>query len=192
MASAEEKQTDAEAKTFVPPEIRSDARPSATDAAAAGDEMSARVEELERQVADLKNDAARARADFYNYRTRVERDRAKDRLLAAENACDALLPVLDNLDRTLSAIDDKDSQLFKGVSMVRKQFLAALQGLGMTEIDTEGRFDPKQHEAAMTVDVDDDAQDGVIIETIHRGYRLGEKLLRAALVKVGRFARRDS
>lgn len=153
------------------------------------EEYEARIAELERQTAetaDLKEEAARTRADFYNYRTRVERDKEKDRILAAEKACDSLLPVLDNLDRTISAIDDKASAVYKGVVMVQKQFLAALQGLGLSLVDTSGNFDPKQHEAMMTVDVDDDSQDGKIIEVLNRGYRLGEKLLRAALVKVGR------
>lgn len=153
------------------------------------EEYEARIAELESQAAetaDLKEEAARTRADFYNYRTRVERDKEKDRILAAEKACDSLLPVLDNLDRTISAIDDKASAVYKGVVMVQKQFLAALQSLGLSLVDTSGDFDPKQHEAMMTVDVTDESQDGKIIEVLNRGYRLGDKLLRAALVKVGR------
>lgn len=153
------------------------------------DDALARIKDLESQVEELskfKDEAARARADFYNYRTRVERDREKDRILAAEGACDALLPVLDNLDRTLSAIDDLESPMYKGVVMVQKQFLTALQGLGLSQVDTSGSFDPKQHEAMMTVEVGDDEQDGKIMEVLNRGYRLGDKLLRAALVKVGR------
>lgn len=150
------------------------------------EEALAKIEALEAKVEELKNDAARTRADFYNYRTRIERDRAKDRVLAAEGACDALLPVLDNLDRTLEAVEDKASPLFKGVAMVQKQFLAAMKGLGLEEIDTSGKFDPKTHEAVMTVDVEDESEDGNIIGVMTKGYKLGEKLLRAAMVKVAR------
>lgn len=149
----------------------------------------ARIVELEgiiEELATFKNEAARARADLYNYRTRVERDREKDRKLAAEGACTALLPVMDNLDRTLDAMDDKDSPIWKGVSMVQKQFLQALMGLGLTLVPTEGPFDPKVHEAVGTVEVDDDAMDGQIVEALNRGYRIGDKLLRASLVKVGK------
>jgi molecular chaperone GrpE (heat shock protein) len=186
------------AEKFVPPEIRSNPAPG-DDASARGtdgaedlkkrlDEANARIAELEGQAAKLdehKNDAARARADFYNYRARVERDRERDRVLAAERACDELLPVLDNLDRTLEAMSDRESPLCKGVSMVQRQFFAALRNLGLSLIDTSGEFDPKEHEAVMTVEVDDDAQDGKILEVLHRGYRLGDKVLRAACVKVG-------
>lgn len=153
------------------------------------EEAEARLRELTdaaAQAAEFKEEAARAKADFYNYRTRIERDRARDRVLAAESTVDALLPVLDNLDRTLEAVTDKDSPLCKGVAMVQRQFLSALQSLGLQVIAADGDFDPAQHEALMTVDVDDAAQDGKIQEVLHKGYKLGEKVLRAAQVKVGK------
>ncbi|MDR3076237.1 MAG: nucleotide exchange factor GrpE [Synergistaceae bacterium] len=134
----------------------------------------------------VRNEAARAKADFYNYRTRIERDRARDRVLAAEGAVLDLLPVLDNLERALDAEGDKESSMYKGISMVKKQFLAALQNLGLKVIETSGAFDPSLHEAVMTVDVDSDELDGTVTEVLHRGYMLGEKVLQAAKVKVGR------
>lgn len=148
-----------------------------------------RIRELEEELEgaeDLKNEAARAKADFYNYRQRVERDRERDRVLAAESACEKLLPVLDNLDRTLAATEDTESAIYKGVSMVQKQFLQALAMIGLTPVDTDQKFDPKVHEAMMIVDVDSEEDDGKIIEVLNRGYRIGDKLVRAALVKVGR------
>ena len=144
------------------------------------------LEKRTREAEEYKNEAARARADFYNYRTRVERDRARDRILAAEGTVDALLPVLDNLERTLQAVQDKDSPLYKGVAMVQKQFFSALQGLGLQVIDTSGRFDPSKHEALMVTDSEDSEEDGLIIEELHRGYVLGEKVLRPAGVKIVR------
>lgn len=150
------------------------------------DKKLSEMEELAAQLEDYKNEAARAKADFYNYRTRVERDRARDRVLAAEGTCDVLLPVLDNLDRTLEAIGDKDSALCKGVAMVQRQFFAALQNLGLKPIVTDGDFDPREHDAVMTIDVDDDSRDGKIVEVLHKGYMLGDKVLRAAQVKVGK------
>ena len=148
-------------------------------------DLTKKLEEAERQLSEFRDEAARAKADFYNYRTRVERDRARDRTLAAEGTVDALLPVLDNLDRTLQAVTDKDSPLFKGVAMVQRQFFATLQGLGLQVISTDCPFDPALHEAMMVVEVGEE-QDGAIIEELHRGYILGEKVLRAAQVKVGR------
>ena len=116
----------------------------------------------------------------------MERDRARDRVLAAEGAVLDLLPVLDNLERALDAESDKDSSMYKGISMVRKQFFAALQNLGLGVIDGFGAFDPSLHEAVMTAEVDSDEEDGAVIEVLHRGYTLGEKVLQAAKVKVGR------
>jgi molecular chaperone GrpE len=146
-------------------------------------------EQLEESMAEIslyKDEAARAKADFYNYRTRVERDREKERVLAAESTVNALIPVLDNLDRTLQAVPDKESPLYKGVSMVQRQFFSVLQTLGLRVIDTGCPFDPSHHEAIMMVEVEDENEDGKILEELHRGYKLGEKVLRAAQVKVGR------
>jgi molecular chaperone GrpE len=144
------------------------------------------IEAARREAEEYKNEAARARADFYNYRTRIERDRARDRILAAEGAVDALLPVLDNLERALGAAQDRDSAIYKGVSMVRKQFFSALQGLGLKAIEASGQFDPALHEAVMAEDVENDEENGMILGQIHAGYMLGDKVLRAAQVKVGR------
>lgn len=144
------------------------------------------VEELRGEAARFEDEAKRARADFYNFRTRVEKDRERDRVLAAEKAVDSLLPVLDNLDRTLAAMTDKESPLYKGVAMVQRQFLGAMQSLGLRVIDTGGSFDPAVHEAMMAESVDDEKDDGMILAELNRGYILGDKVLRAAQVKVGK------
>jgi molecular chaperone GrpE len=140
-----------------------------------------------REEADvLRDEAARAKADLYNYRARVERDRKRDRELAAENAVMSLLPVLDNLERALEAESDKDSSMYKGISMVQRQFFSALQGLGLKVIEASGAFDPALHDAISIVDVDGDELDGAVMEVFHKGYTLGDKVLQAAKVKVGR------
>ena len=144
------------------------------------------------EASQLRDEASRAKADFYNYRTRVERDRGRDRALAAEGAALNLLPVLDNLERALDAESDKESPMYKGVSMVKKQFFEALQNMGLKLIETSGAFDPQIHEAVMTVDVESGDMDGMVVETLHTGYMLGEKVLRAARVKVGRKKAEDA
>ena len=168
------------------------AKAEAIDMAKLAEEVSALEKELveKTKLADLaeeyREEAVRTKADFYNYRTRVERDRARDRVLAAEGTVDVLLPVLDNLDRTLEAVSDKESALYKGVAMVQRQFFSALQSLGLQIIETDCTFDPKHHEAMQVESVDDESKHGAILEVFHRGYLLGEKVLRAAQVKVGR------
>ncbi|MDR3322405.1 MAG: nucleotide exchange factor GrpE [Synergistaceae bacterium] len=143
------------------------------------------LDEARAETAAFRDEAARAKADFYNYRTRIERDRARDRILAAEGTVDALIPVMDNLDRTLQAVTDKESPIYKGVSMVQRQFFGVLRGLGLEVIDTDCPFDPSLHEAVMMVDIED-GEDGRILEELDKGYRLGEKVLRAARVKIAK------
>jgi molecular chaperone GrpE len=150
------------------------------------EDMKSALEEARAEAEQYRNEAARAKADFYNYRTRIERDRARDRLLAAESAVLDLLPVLDNLERALDAESDKESSMHKGISMVQRQFFAALQNLGLKVIDTSGAFDPSLHEAVTTADAENPDDDGMIMEVFHRGYMLGDKVLQAAKVKVGR------
>ena len=144
------------------------------------------------QASRLRDEASRAKADFYNYRTRIERDRARDRVLASEGAVLDLLPVLDNLKRALDAESNKESSMYKGVLMVQKQFFEALQNMGLKIIETSGVFDPRVHEAVMMVDVPGDDEDGIVMEVLHTGYILGEKVLRAAKVKVGRKKAEDT
>ena len=154
--------------------------------------LKSKLDAAREEASLLRNEASRAKADFYNYRTRIERDRARDRVLAAEGAVLDLLPVLDNLKRALDAESDKESSMYKGVSMVKKQFFEALQNMGLRLIETSGAFDPKVHEAVMMVDVENDDEDGIVTEVLHTGYMLGEKVLRAAKVKVGRKKTEDT
>lgn len=144
------------------------------------------TEELCKKAAQFEDEAKRARADFYNYRARVEKAREIDRVLAAERAVDSLLPVLDNLDRTLAAVTDPESPLYKGVAMVQRQFFGVMQTLGLRVINTDGLFDPKVHEAIMEESVDDEKDDNMVLAELLRGYTLGDKVLRAAQVKVGK------
>jgi len=159
----------------------------ACDAEAAGeDSLEAELEASRLEAERYKDEAARAKADFYNYRTRVERDRAKDRILASENAVTELLPVLDNLERALGAEPDKDSSMYKGILMVQRQFFGVMQNLGLKVIEANGMFDPALHEAVMTSDAGPDEEDGGIASVLGIGYMLGDKVLRAARVNVAR------
>ncbi|MGE4486998.1 MAG: nucleotide exchange factor GrpE, partial [Synergistaceae bacterium] len=117
------------------------------------------IEKMKQDIKNLTEDAARARADYYNLRTRVERDREKNCKLAAERSIEELLPVFENLERVCCAIDDEESNLYKGMTMVTKQFYKALENLGLERIDTEGEFDPSVHEAVSIEPVEDASKD---------------------------------
>jgi molecular chaperone GrpE len=139
------------------------------------------------EIESLSNQLARARADFYNFRTRVERDRELNSKLAGEQAVSGLLPVYENLERIRDALRDKDEQLYTGVTMVSQQFMEALASLGLEVIDTDGEFDPNVHEAVAVEQVDDEEKDGLIAESLRNGYKLAGRVLRAAQVKVSKY-----
>lgn len=145
------------------------------------------IEKMNQDIKTLTEDAARARADYYNLRTRVERDREKNCKLAAEKSIEELLPVFENLERVCCAIDDEESNLYKGMTMITKQFYKALENLGLERIDTEGEFDPSVHEAVSIEPVEDASKDNCIIGTLRKGYRLAGRIIRAPQVRVGKY-----
>jgi molecular chaperone GrpE (heat shock protein) len=143
---------------------------------------------LKAEMEELRGQLASARADLYNYRQRVERDRAKTRKLIAEDKVIEFLPVLDNLDRALSVPESGTAKdVLVGVRMVQRQFLSVLEGFEVTAIPTEGcPFDLLAHEAIETEFVEDPAKDGAILCELLRGYRTPQRELRPAQVRVGK------
>jgi molecular chaperone GrpE (heat shock protein) len=138
------------------------------------------------EIEDLKNQLATARAELYNYRQRMERERAKSRKLIAEDKTAEFLPVLDNLDRALCVPEDGSAKdVLVGVRMVQRQFLSILENSDVTVIAAEGRpFDPLLHDAVETEFVDDPEQNGLVLSELMRGYRTPERVLRPAQVRV--------
>ena len=147
-------------------------------------------ETLRQEASDLRDRLLRTAAEFDNFRKRTERERRDLAEYAAADLVRDLLPVIDDLERAVDAsseattTDPQFVALRDGVGLVRRQFLDALQRRGVEPIDTVGHpFDPSWHEALAT----EPAQgrpDGEITAEIRRGYRIGQRLLRAALVKV--------
>jgi molecular chaperone GrpE len=101
-----------------------------------------------------------------------------------------MLEVLDNLDRAIAsaqAAGTPDSALLQGVELVRRQFLAKLESLGVQRIESAGQpFDPSIHEAVTMVPAASGDQDGVVVGVIRPGYRIGDQVLRPAAVAVGK------
>lgn len=145
--------------------------------------------EVERN--DLREALARRQADFENYRKRVERERTESYNRMVGDVVSKLLPVLDNLRRALDAegsLQANESEEFRhflqGVELIYKQLSSVLEGLGLQPVAAVGhRFDPHIHEAVITEQTEEYEPDTVIQELVP-GYRLGEKLLRPAIVKV--------
>jgi molecular chaperone GrpE (heat shock protein) len=154
------------------------------------EELTAVINELEDRNRELTAALAAARADFFNYRKRVERDRVRERAIAGEEKAQDFLPVLDNLDRAL-AVDESSGakSILMGVTMVRRQFMSVLESMGVEQIPTVGaEFSPLCHEAVAAEPTDDPEMNGRITEEILSGFRTAERVLRPAKVKVASFA----
>jgi len=153
------------------------------------EEMEKVIEELKSENEALRTAAASARADFHNFKNRVDREKERYIRLAGERIVLLLLPVLDNLDRALSQSEKTEEQDIRtGVAMVRRQFLSVLESVGVSEIPTEGEvFSPACHEAVGIEDVEDPEKDGIVILELQKGYRMADKVIRASRVKVGKY-----
>jgi molecular chaperone GrpE len=149
------------------------------------------LKRIEAENAELKDRFARRQADFDNYRKRVERERTEQYNRVVADVAAKLLPVVDNLKRALdaeSSVEAAESDEFRhflsGVDLISKQLNGVLEALGVKPVAAVGEpFDPHVHEAVVTEPTDDYAPDTVIQEIV-AGYRLGDKLIRPALVKV--------
>src|SRR6266850_1897937 len=131
---------------------------------------------------------ARQQAEFENYRKRAGREQQDFRDYALADALKSLLPVLDSFELALkNAPQGKDgADLRSGLELVRKQFQDALARMGVREIEANGAaFDPQWHQAVEMVETDR-AQDNHVIDELQRGYKLKDRLLRPAMVRVAR------
>ncbi len=126
---------------------------------------------------------ARLQAEFDNARKREQRERADYRAFAVADAVEQFLPVLDNFRLALNATGTAE-QLRTGVELIAKQMDEVLRGLNVTPVETVGQpFDPRMHEALESVERSD-LPDHQVIDEIRRGYRIKERLLRPALVRI--------
>ena len=154
--------------------------PETESSSAAGD-----VEELRRERDTLQDRLLRTAAEFDNYRKRVERDRREVSDLAVADAVLDLLPIIDNLERALQAAAEHDP-LRKGVDLIHRQMMDVLRKRDVKHIEVVGTdFDPNIHQAVAHED-SESHREGEVMEELQRGYRLGDRLLRAAMVKVAR------
>jgi molecular chaperone GrpE len=126
----------------------------------------------------------RLKAEFDNYRRRVDRDRELQHTSGVRDLVAELLPVIDNLERAIVALGGAGDQIVAGVEMVRGQLASLLSGRGVQEIDAHSTaFDPNVHEAVAQHPTDEH-DEGTVVHVAEKGYRLGETVLRPAKVVV--------
>lgn len=130
----------------------------------------------------------RLQADFINFRKRKERETSDMVRFANQDLIRELLPVLDNFDRTLDAIDKTDNltAIKEGIALVDQSMKRQLQKIGLEPIEAKGKaFDSEWHEAITTVPAPDESQQGMVIDEIEKGYKLKERVIRFSKVVVG-------
>ena len=141
------------------------------------------IESLRRENAELKDALLRRRADFENYRRRVERDREAAAVDAEAGVLRKVLGTVDNLERALAAAG-AESSLRDGVALTLREFLALLESLGVVTLDPLGeRFDPAYHQAILHEPAPGFAP-GRVAEVYRKGFTYKGRLLRPAMVKV--------
>jgi len=143
------------------------------------------IEKLRTERDALVERLARMQAEFDNARKRTAKEQQDYRDYALTDFLRALIPVLDSFDRALQTSPEK-SEFHAGVELIQKQLQDALARIGVRPIDAKGeQFDPRYHEAIEMVDTEN-AKDHEVLEELQRGYKLKERLLRPAMVKVAR------
>jgi molecular chaperone GrpE len=151
----------------------------------------AELKRLQSVLSEAQDALARRQADFENYRKRIERERHDMHNRVVADVARKLLPVVDNLTRALDAersVEASESPEFRhflhGVELINKQLNDVLDSFGIQTIPAVGeRFDPHVHEAVVT-EPSEEYEPDTVIEEMSRGYRIGDRLLRPAMVKV--------
>lgn len=182
--------------------IESEIETELTDTHGATETGSTVAEEILEEVAQLREQLVeltaqsneyldgwqRARADFANYKKRIEREQAETYRMAAASVLKRFLEVLDDLDLALANKPEKSGaeDFSNGIELIRQKLLSIMENEGITRMDVDGmEFDPNLHEAISSED-SPDHDSGEIIAVVKNGYMVGDKVLRPAVVRVAK------
>ncbi len=158
-------------KETVDPEI-----PDIEQSEAEGDKVS-------EELSAVKEQLVRTMAEYDNFRKRSAREKDALRAEIITNVTSKFLPVMDNLERALSS-ECSDENYKNGVQMIYDSFMETLKNLGVEEIESDGAaFDPNYHQAVQRVE-NSEAESGTVVQTFAKGYKIGEKVIRFAMVSV--------
>jgi molecular chaperone GrpE len=146
--------------------------------------LEVQLDEAREQAQSYLASWQRAAADFQNYKRRVEQERGDLSRLASAALIINLLPLVDDLERALENVDARLAGLtwVDGIRLIYRKFQALLEMNGVSEIEADGQvFDPTVHEAVMF----GEGEDGKVISVVQKGYKLGDRVIRPAMVVVG-------
>jgi len=143
-------------------------------------------DQLKQQLEEEENRYLRLQADFDNFRRRSRLDAEAAQKYRAQSLVADILPALDNFERALqvNTADEQTKSVLQGVEMVYRQLVEALQKEGVEAIESVGKtFDPYEHQAVMQVE-DGEYEPNTVVEELQKGYKLKDKIIRPAMVKV--------
>ena len=143
------------------------------------------LDSLVKERDELLDQLKRSVAEFANFRRRIDLERAQIRELASRDLLKQILPVVDDLHRALASVpeDEAEQPWVQGVRHIERKLTALLERSGVSPIDAVGQpFDPAVHEAVAT---EPGSSQSIVVEVYQTGYKLGQNLLRPAMVKVG-------
>ena len=139
---------------------------------------------LSEEMDALNDQYKRLQAEYANYRRRTQQEKETIGIFANEKILNELIPVIDSMERALDACTDKEDTMFKGVELVYKQLKDMMTKFGVEEIEAEDtEFDPNLHLSVMQESIDGVEPNKVVV-VLQKGYKLGNKVLRASMVKV--------
>ncbi|MBO8156028.1 MAG: nucleotide exchange factor GrpE [Bacillaceae bacterium] len=169
------------------PSVETDQEEASTDEVSEDvNALTNELEQVKREKDDLYDRLLRLQADYENYRRRTKKERENDLKYKSQSVIMELLPVLDNFERALQieVSDEKAKSFVDGIQMVHRQLKDALAKEGLEEIPTVGeQFDPHLHQAVMQVQ-DEEKESNEIVEELQKGYKLKDRIIRPAMVKV--------
>lgn len=147
-----------------------------------------KAEELEKKIEELTNDLIRTRADFENYRKRVESEKEQAKVVAKSAIISKLLPIIDDIELAISYAPEnlKDNPWVKGVNKLSLKLETSLSNLGVKAIDAKNNttFDPKLHDA-ISMDDSSEGEEEIVLEELRKGYLYNDAVIRPSMVKVG-------
>lgn len=150
------------------------------------DSTDERYQQLIMEKDELFDKFVRLQAEYDNYRKRTQREKAADLQYKSQTLVTELLPVIDNFERALQTVSDDESvkSFIEGMEMIYRQLQTVLEAEGVEVILTVGEvFDPNIHQAVMQVE-NDQYESNVVVEEMQKGYRLKDRVIRPAMVKV--------
>lgn len=176
----EKEQQEAEAAEETAAEGPEEAEETAGDA---GAEEASETEKLQEQIDSLNDKLLRTLAEYDNYRKRTMKEKDSIYPQAKADTVEKFLPIIDNFERAVQC-ECTDSEFKKGIEMIFNSFLQAMKELSVEEIGTEGEpFNPDVHNAVMHVE-DEAYGENVVAQVLQKGYKIGDRVVRYAMVKV--------